>query len=115
MLRIDESDLTAALLRFSKDVQSEGGLTGRFGTVDLDDTALRNTADTKRGIQSQRTGRDRLHIHFRAVAQAHNSTLAEALVQLSQSGLQCLFLIGSGSRRFIRCLFGCHIHHSFLP
>ena len=51
MLRIDKCRIAAHLLSFGNHMQSNGSFTGRFGTVNLNNTSARNTTDTKSNIQ----------------------------------------------------------------
>ena len=93
VLGIDESRDTASLLRFRHCVESERGLAGTFRTINLDDAALRQTANTQGNIQPQRTGGNRFDIHVRTLAELHHGALAECLVDLAQRGLNGLLLV----------------------
>ena len=50
MLGIDKARNAAALLHFRNHVQRDRGLTGGLRSVDLDDTPLRNAAESQREI-----------------------------------------------------------------
>jgi len=78
-------------------------------------TAVGAPADTQRRIQRQRAGGDGLHVHLRAVAQTHDRTLAEVLVDLGKRRLQCLFLVRRGGGGFINRFLCSHNQSSFLP
>ena len=54
---------------------SQGGFTGGFRAINLNNSALGHTADAESGIQRQRAGGNGLHIHIGAIAQAHNGAL----------------------------------------
>ena len=110
MLCIHESNLAAPLLGFCQNVQGQRGLAGGFGTINLNDSSLGDAANAQCGIQRQRARGDCFHIHLRAVAKAHDSTLAEILVNLCKDSIQCFFLIRCGSRGFIGGLFCCHFN-----
>ena len=77
--------------------------------IDLNNSALGNTANTQRCVQCQRAGGDRFHIHLWAVTQTHNRTLAKIFLDLRNCCLQCLFLIRSRGRCLVYCLFRSHI------
>ena len=115
MFRVHEGHFAAPLLGFCQNVQRQRGLTGGFGAVNLNDSALGHAADTQRRIQRQRAGGDGLHVHFRAVAQTHDRTLAEVLVDLGKGRLQCLFLVRRGGGGFINRFLCSHNQSSFLP
>ena len=50
VLGIDKARNAAALLHFRNHVQRDRGLTGGLRSVDLDDTSLRNAAESQREI-----------------------------------------------------------------
>ena len=112
MLRVDERDLAAALLRLRHDMQRQRGLAGRFRAVDLNDPPLRHAADAERGVERQRAGRDGVDLQIRAVAQAHDRALAEVFLDLPDGGIERLFLVVIGS--LIGCFFSFHRLSSFL-
>jgi hypothetical protein len=56
VLGIDEGADAALLLRLGDGVQSQRGLAGRFGPVDLDHPAARQAADAERDIEAERAG-----------------------------------------------------------
>ncbi len=112
MLRVDECDLTAALLRLRHDVQRQRRLTGGLRPVDLNDASLRDAADAERRIQCQRTGWDGIDLEIRAVTQTHNRALAEVFLDLPDGGIERLFLVVIGS--LIGCFFSFHRLSSFL-
>ena len=100
MLRIDEGRDAAVLLRFGNHVQRDRRLTGRLRAVDLDDAAARNAADAEGDVERQDARRDDLDVHVcLGIAEAHNRTLAEVLLDLLQRILErflftcCFFLI----------------------
>ena len=95
MLGIDKGGLAALFLSGGDDVQSNGGLTGRFGTVDLDDSAAGNAADAQRHVQGHRAGGNGLHLHGYVLAKAHDRALAELFIQLLQRSFQGFLFIDS--------------------
>ncbi|MCY1215324.1 hypothetical protein D9M72_271670 [compost metagenome] len=93
MFGVDEGTGGTLLLGFCNDGEGQGGLAGGFGTVDLDDTAFRQTTDAKRDVQAQGTGgngRDGLAV---VVAHAHDRPLAELLLDLAQGSSQGALLV----------------------
>ena len=89
MLRVDEGCHTAALLRLGDDVQREGGLARGLGTVDLDDPAPWDTADTECDVERERAGRndvDGLSLHL---AETHDRSLPVGSLDLAERRLQC--------------------------
>ena len=62
VLGIDDSGNAALFLNLGHGVDSEGGLTGRLRTVDLDDTSSRITSYAQRVVQTEAAGRDDGHI-----------------------------------------------------
>src|SRR5690606_29694616 len=58
-------------------------LASAFRTVDLGDATLRESADADRGIEVDRSRRNRLDLHLRAIlAHLHNGALPERLLDL---------------------------------
>ena len=112
MLGVDECDLAAALLRLCDDMQCKRRFTGGFRAVDLDNSALRYAADTERGVERQRTGRDRVDLQIGPVAKAHDRTLAEVFLDLPDGRIKRLLLVVIGS--LIGCFFLFHRLSSFL-
>ena len=100
VLGIDEGRDAAVLLCFGDHVQRDRRLTGRLRAVDLDDAAARDTAYTEGDVERQDARRDDLDVHVcLGIAEAHNRTLAEVLLDLLQRILErflftcCFFLI----------------------
>ena len=90
MLRIDKSGDAVPLLRLCDHMQCNRSLTTGFRTIDFDDTSAGNTAEPQRNIQSQRTGRDSLHVHMRVlIAQLHDRTLAICALNIRYCRFQC--------------------------
>lgn len=63
MFSIDERTGFTFALRCGDNLQRQGGFTGGFRTVNLDDTAHWQTAGAQRDIQRKRAGGDGFHIH----------------------------------------------------
>lgn len=112
MLSVDECDLAAALLCLCDDMQCKRRFTGGFRAVDLNNSALGYTADAKRGVERQRTGRDRVDLQIGPVAKAHDRTLAEVFLDLPDGSIKRLLLVIIGS--LIGCFFLFHRLSSFL-
>ena len=90
MFRIDKSGNTAGLLCRSNGMQSQGGFTRRFGTVNFDNTTARIPANADCQVNSQRPGRNDLQIHFFSqIAKAHNRTLTEIFFNFFHGIFQC--------------------------
>ena len=90
---VDEGAGGTHLLRLSDHREGHGGLARRFGTIDLDDSTLRQAANAQRDIQAQRAcgdGRNRLTI---VIAHAHHCALAELLFNLAQGCSQGALLV----------------------
>ena len=95
MLRVDEARDAAPLLDLRHHVQGDGGLTGRFRSVDLHHAALRHAAKSQSQIQAQRAGGNGLHVHAGGrITEFHDGALAVGLLDLGQCRCQCfLFCI----------------------
>ena len=107
VLGIDKRSRAAQLLCLCNAVQRNRGLTGGFRSVDLNDSAARQTADAEREIQTDRAGRDVFDIHAGVFAQTHNRAFAELLFDLTERSGKCFLLISRRSDRF-QLLFGSH-------
>ena len=84
MLRIHIPCNAAALLHLCHHVQGNRCLTGGFRAINLNDSALRQTANPQRQIQAQRAGRHNLNRHFCIIIpQLHYRTLAKLLLNLA--------------------------------
>jgi hypothetical protein len=80
-------------LRLGNHRQCQGGFTGRFRTVDFNDTAFWQAANAERDVQTQRAsgnGRDRLTV---VIAHTHYGTLAELTFDLTQGRSQGFLLV----------------------
>ena len=77
MFGVDESGHAAQFLAVGHDMQCQRGFAGCLRTVDLNDSAARQTADTECGVQCQRTGWNDFNLgHRHAFAKAHDRALA---------------------------------------
>ena len=88
MFSIDERTGFTFALRCGDNLQRQGGFTGGFRTVDLDDTAHWQTAGAQRDIQRKRAGGDGFHIHGAVFTQAHDGAFTELLFDLAQCSRQ---------------------------
>ena len=94
VLRVHERRRAAVPLRRGNDGQRERGLARGLGPEYLDHPAARNAADAQRDVETQRSGRDRLHLVGGArVAQAHDGAFAKLFFDLAQRGRQSLLAI----------------------
>ena len=87
VLGVDETGQTAGLLRLRDDLERERGLAGGLGPEDLDDPSARDSADTERRVDRQRTGRNDRDGHVGTVAQAHDRAFPELSLDLRQRRL----------------------------
>src|SRR6516164_4411510 len=114
MLRIDEGAGPTAALTLGNHVQREGGLPGALRSVDLNDAAAWQSADTERDIEAERAGRNNLGLRRGLVRpEFHNRTLAKGAFDLAERRVQSPLLV----HRFLvqkaqRCL---HHPSSLIP
>ena len=106
MLRVDECRLTAHFLRFRDDVEGDGGLTGGFRPVDLDDASARHAADTERDVEVQRPCRNGADFHVCVFAEAHDGAFAEVVFNTRDSRFQSGFFIAYRDVRIFGVLGG---------
>ena len=109
MLGVDKGHLAAPLLSLGHHMEGQGGLTGGFRSIDLNDTAPGHTSDAQSQVQGQGAGGDGLHHHVHILSQTHNGALAVGPLDLGHGGLQRFLLIRGGSGALHHRLFGCHI------
>ena len=93
MLYIDEYSRAAFLLRLRHNMERDRRFAGTFRPVYLDDTPARYASDTKRDIERQRAGGDRLHIERAVLPELHHRALAKLLFNLAKRSLKRLFPI----------------------
>ena len=94
MLCIDKSSDTASLLYFCHHMQGNRRLTTGLRSVYLDDSSLRNTAQSQCNIQAQGAGRNRLYIHIRTrITQLHHRAFSVCFLNLCQRSIQCFQLV----------------------
>ena len=108
VLGVDERRLAAHFLRLGDHVQRKRRFTGGLGSVNFNDPAAGQTADTGRRIQRDRTGGDRLHVHAAVIAQTHDRTVAEILFDLGKRRVERLLFVG-----FFLFDFFCVVRHVF--
>ena len=92
VLGIDKRHDATHCLGLGQDLERKRRLTGGLGTVNLDDTAARHTADTQSGIERQSTRGDGLELGA-AVTIPHDGTLTELLLDLGLGGGDHLFTL----------------------
>ena len=63
MLNVDKGNLAAQLLGFSQNMQGQGGFTGRFRPIYLNDASAWQAADAQRQVQPQAAGGNGIHLH----------------------------------------------------
>ena len=102
MLCVDKACDAAALLHLCHHVQGDSGFSGGFRPVDLYNSSPRNSADTKRNIQSERACRYCFHVHLCGrISQLHDSTFSVLLFNLSERGIQCLHFFFTSHNQFL--------------
>src|SRR5207248_2286628 len=89
-LGVDVGADAAVALGLGDHVHGERRLARRLRPVDLDDPASRESTDSEGNVERQGARGDGLDGHVCALAHAHDRTLAELLVDLAQSHLECL-------------------------
>ena len=112
MLCVDKCGSAALFLDLCGDMQCERRFTGRLGTVYLDDSALRQTADSERKVESQRAGRDRRHVDGGILAELDYRARAELLGYLRYRSVKRFFLfvcIGRQRNRYRLLRLCCHM------
>ena len=94
VLSINESRNSAPLLHFSDHVERHCCLTGRLRSVDLNDPALGNAAQSESNVKAQGSCGDRLNIHLNGgISELHNSSLTVLFLDLQECCVQCLLLL----------------------
>src|SRR4029079_17736845 len=83
----------AKLLRLRDHLQRQGRLARGFRTVNFDDTAARQPADTERDVEHQRSGGNRFDDIDGAISHAHDGAFAELFFDLTQCGGERLALV----------------------
>ena len=92
-------------------MDGESGLTGRFRTVDLDDSSTRIATYTEGIVQADRAGGNDFDVLYDIVAHLHDGTAAICLFDASHGLLECF---ESGGLRVFGCFallgafFLCH-------
>ncbi len=77
MFGVDIGRDAAFFLRFGDDVEGESRLAGRFRSENFYDASAGNTTNAKRGVESDRAGRNDIKINFRFFAEHHDGFFAE--------------------------------------
>ena len=81
---VDESCNTAHFLCLCDNMESDCRFTGRFGTIDLDDSSARYTAYSECDIKRECSCRNHFYVHFSGdFAQFHDRTFAEIFFDLA--------------------------------
>ena len=106
MLRIDKAGNTAAFLNFSHHMKGNGRLAAGFRSIDLNDPALGNTAESKRNVKRKGSRRDRFHIHVGlGLTEFHDSAFAEFFLKVADRCLERpYFLRAFFFSTHIRCI-----------
>ena len=88
MLRVDESRDAALFLSFRDGMDGQSGLTGGFGTVNLDDTAFRESADAQCRVQTDGSGGNDIHLLDVRLAHAHDGAFSERFFEFFERGVE---------------------------
>ena len=113
VLGVDEGADASARLGLGDDVVDERRLTRGLRAEDLHDAAPRHTADAERDVERQRARGNRLHVERAHVAELHQRTLPELLLDLRDGRVQRLvarlrlFLAGVSQVGLLLC----HLTH----
>ena len=113
MLGVNECSIATRFLGVRHSVKGDGGLTGGFGAVDLDDATARQPANTKGYVEGEGARGDHLNRGTRVIAEAHDGPFAELLVDLGEcefEGLIPLIALAVFSFSFARALTRCSCH-----
>ena len=101
VLGIDIGRDAAHALGLGDDVQGEGGLTGRFRTVDLGDPAARDAADAEGEVERDASRSGSLDLHGRAgLAHLHDRALAELALDLGDGHFDCAVALAHAETSF---------------
>ena len=74
-------------------MQGQGGFTGRFRPIYLNDASAWQSADAQRQVQPQAAGGNGIHLHGNVGPKLHHGAFAKLLFDLGQCRLQrCLFI-----------------------
>ena len=93
VLRVDERGDAALLLHIGDRVERERRLSGRLGSVDLDDAATREPADAEGDVEGDRAGGDHLDGRALVAAQSHDRALSELPVDLGEGRFEGLLAV----------------------
>ena len=94
---IDECTSSTCLLTFRNGMQCKGCLTGRFRSIDFDDSSFWITTNTKCCIQCNRTRRDGIYRNVGTVAKSHDGTFAIFLFNCFECFIEQLIFPFSGN------------------
>ncbi len=87
---IDEGTSASLLLTLGNGMQGKGCFTGRFRTINLDDSSLWIAANAKGSIQSDGTGRNCINRYIGTIAKPHDTAFAIFLFNCFESIVQQL-------------------------
>ncbi len=108
MLYINESYLAVKLLSLCDDRECNCSFSRALGTVDLNYTTSRNTADTESHIECHRACRDSVNVESFTLSEAHYSAcpifLFYLLERSGKSGFLVL-LVGNANNSSFFCKF----------
>ena len=96
MLNVDKGNLAAQLLGFSQNMQGQGGFTGRFRPIYLNDASAWQAADAQRQVQPQAAGGNGIHLHGNVGPKLHHGAFAKLLFDLASAVSSAAFLSPAG-------------------
>ena len=115
VFNVNKRRFTARLLGLCDHLKRNRRLTGRFRSIDFNDSSFWNTANTERNVQTERPGRNNIDVHRLILPQTHQRTGAILFFYLCDNlfkglaafftGIQLLKSILIGVFRFRHNLF----------
>ena len=87
VLNINEAADAALFLGFGNYMQTEGRLARTLRAIDFDDSALGHASDAECDVDTEAAGWNCFDLQTGGIAQLHDDTIAELLVQVAEGGL----------------------------
>ena len=82
MFCVNKSRYAAVFLTFCYNMQRNCGFTGRFRTINFNNSSLWHAANTQRTVQRNGTSRNGFHLDFFLIAQTHQTAFSKLTVNL---------------------------------
>ena len=93
MFGVDYGADSAQFLSLGDDMDCESGLTGRFRTIDLCDTAARHASHAEGVVKTERTGRDGFNILDSLITETHHGACTEIFLKMLHGHSKSLALL----------------------